>query len=395
VGREWGGSQTFGGPVLTIPFQHAWRDQNGIVHERVERLFMLPESLQIEGSVDPEFRRRGIFEVVVYTARLKMSGRFPRPDFASIRPSPATIDWSNATVDIGISDPRGIARRIEVDLNGRKVVARPGVTANGLFSAGVRAAAEGLSAESQPLSFALDLELKGTEKMLFVPSGDETTLRLGSRWPHPSFFGAPQESAIDANGFTATWRVPYFGRGFASRWTGEDMKPEQRHNQAAASLFGVTLIRPVNIYVQTERAVKYAALFVVLTFVIAFLWEVSGRALVHPVQYAFVGFAMCIFYLLLLSLSEHIGFDRAYAAAASATIGLVTWYWSWIVRGFAQGTLMGAALVTLYGFLFLLLRLEDYALLAGSVGLFVMLALLMFFTRRVNWYALTLAEPRG
>ena len=393
IGREWGSSQTIGGPVLTIPFRHSWQDQKSVIHEQSERLFVLPEALDIEGIIEPEFRRRGIFDVVVYTARLKVSGRFPRVDFSTVRPNPTTIDWNNATLDIGISDPRGIAKRIDLNVNGRQVQARPGVTSNGLFSSGVRANADGLSAESGTVSFSFELDVKGTAHIQFLPGGDETTVRLASNWPHPSFFGAPHDTTIDDSGFKAAWRVPYFGRGFSAKWTGAESKPEQRQNQALASALGVTLIQPVDIYVQTERAVKYAALFIVLTFVIAFLWEVSGRVLVHPIQYAFIGFAMCTFYLLLLSLSEHIGFDRAYAAAAASTIGLVTWYWSWIVRGVAHGTLMGGALVTLYGLLFLLLRLEDYALLAGSVGLFVILALLMFFTRKVNWYSLKLAEP--
>ena len=395
IGREWGGTQTLGGPVLTIPYRHAWRDHNGVMQERSERLFILPETLSIEGTVDPETRRRGLFEVVVYTGHLTVTGRFPKPDLTPVRPSPTTIDWENATIDIGISDPRGIARRVSLSLNGRDVAARPGVTANGLFSTGVRAPIAGLTAESEPLGFAFTLDLKGTSHLQFLPSGDETTVRLSSTWPHPSFFGAPHESTVEDSGFKAAWRVPYFGRGFSPRWTEGEMKPDERHNQAMSSAFGVTLIRPVDIYVQTERAVKYAALFIVLTFVIAFLWEISGRVLVHPIQYAFVGFAMCIFYLLLLSLSEHVGFDRAYAAAAGATIGLVTWYWSGIVKGLGQGTLMGTALVALYGFLYLLLRLEDYALLAGSVGLFAILAALMFATRRVNWYNLRLAEPNA
>ncbi len=143
IGREWGSTQTIGGPILMIPYRHSWRDGNGLVRERVERLFMLPDALEIEGVVDPGFRRRGIFEVVVYTARLKVRGRFPKPDFASIRPSPAIIDWNDATIEIGVADPRGISRRIEVNVSGRQVQARPGVTGNGLFSAGVRAAAEG------------------------------------------------------------------------------------------------------------------------------------------------------------------------------------------------------------------------------------------------------------
>jgi inner membrane protein len=187
--------------------------------------------------------------------------------------------------------------------------------------------------------------------------------------------------------------VPYFGRGFAAEWKGDDSQvADALARQAAAAAFGVALVQPVDIYVQTDRAVKYAALFIVMTFVIAFAWEIAGGVLVHPIQYLFVGFTMCVFYLLLLSLSEHRGFDFAYVVATSATVLLLSWYWSWVLGGRRQGTLMGAAMSTLYGYLYLLLRLEDYALLAGSAGLFVMLALVMFLTRRVNWYELKLGE---
>jgi inner membrane protein len=392
VSAEWGGAQTLAGPVLTIPFRYAWRDSQGVSHEKSDRLFLLPESLAIEGTVEPEIRKRGLFEVAVYTAKLKVKGRFPRPDFSVVQPS-WSVDWENATVDVGVSDPRGIARRIVLNLNGLPLQARPGVTPNGLFSTGVRASIQDFSAASESLTFDFDLEVKGTQSLLFLPSGDETTLSLASSWPHPSFIGGPQERTTTDSGFTASWRVPYFARGFSSRWTGEDMRPDERTLQATRTAFGIKLIRPVDIYVQTERAVKYAALFIVLTFVIAFLWEVTGRALVHPIQYAFVGFALCIFYLLLLSLAEHVGFDRAYAAAAFCTIALLSWYWTWVLNGVGKGIVMGAVLVALYGFLYLLLRLEDYALLAGSIGLFVMLALVMFLTRRVDWFHLRLAEP--
>jgi inner membrane protein len=164
----------------------------------------------------------------------------------------------------------------------------------------------------------------------------------------------------------------------------------QIKSQADASAFGVSLVQPVDIYQQTERAVKYAPLFIVMTFVVFFLWETIRERLLHPVQYLFVGFAMCVFYLLLLSISEHLGFDIAYGAAASATTLLIAMYSVYTLGGVSQGVLMGSGLVVLYGFLYLLLRLEDYALLAGSIGLFVMLALLMYCTRRVNWYELRL-----
>jgi inner membrane protein len=170
------------------------------------------------------------------------------------------------------------------------------------------------------------------------------------------------------------------------------MNRDRLSTQATGSAFGVSLIQPVDIYQQAERAVKYAVLFVVLTFLVFFLWEIFSATLLHPMQYAFVGFAMCVFYLLLVSISEHMGFDRAYAIASSVTTLLIAGYaWS-VLRGLARGASVFGALATLYGFLYLLLRLEDYALLAGSVGLFLILAVVMFITRRMNWYDMKLGE---
>ena len=392
IAAEWGAAQVFGGAVLTVPYRYVWQDRDGSRRERVERAFILPEAMTVEGEVAPEVRSRGLFDVVVYTTRLKVAGRFPRPEVGWIRPAPTAVDWEAATVDIGITDPRGIGRSMTLRLAGRELQVVPGVTANGLFSTGVRAAPQSLPLEAA-IPFEFEIELKGTHDLRFVPIADETSVRLNSSWPHPGFTGAPQERQVEDSGFTAAWRVPFFGRGFPSRWTREDSKPDELSSQAHKSAFGVSLLQPVDIYQQTERAVKYAALFIVLTFVIAFLWEVTGGVLVHPVQYLFVGFAMCIFYLLLLSLAEHVGFDRAYFVAAAATVTLLSWYWTWILRGVARAAVMCLALVSLYGFLYLLLRLEDYALLAGSLGLFAMLALVMFLTRRVDWYNLRLASP--
>jgi inner membrane protein len=392
IAGEWGAAQVIGGAVLTIPYRYIWQERDGSRRERVEHAFILPETLTIEGVVEPEFRARGIFDVVVYTTKLKVQGRFPRPDVAWIRPVPTAFDWEAATVDIGVTDPRGIGRSMTLTLAGRQIQMVPGVADNGLFSTGVRAAVHPLPLDTA-IPFEFDLELKGTGELNFVPIGDETSVRLQSTWPHPGLTGAPQERQVGEEGFSAAWRVPFFGRGFPSRWTRENSKPDELRTQASSSAFGVALLQPVDIYQQTERAVKYAALFIVLTFVIAFLWEVTGGVLVHPVQYLFVGFAMCIFYLLLLSLAEHVGFDRAYVVAATATVTLLSWYWTWILRGVTRAAVMCVALVTLYGFLYLLLRLEDYALLAGSLGLFAMLALVMFMTRRVDWYNLRLATP--
>lgn len=394
VGAEWGSPQQFGGPLLAIPYQRTWRDEKGVVHERTALAFLLPEAIAIEGIVEPDTLWRGLFPVQVYTARLKISGHFARPDLSWIRPAPSSIDWAAATLDVGVSDPRGIARAVTLALGGRQVAALPGVTKSGLFRTGIQASIPIAPDPQAALPFAFDLDLRGTRDLRFLPIGNQTLVTLASAWPHPSFSGAPQERTVSAAGFSAAWRVPFFGRGFPARWT-EDEVREEGSAQAPASAFGVALHQPVDIYRQTVRAVKYAPLFIVLTFVIAFLWEVTGKALVHPIQYLFAGFALCVFYLLLLSLSEHVGFDRAYAAAATATVALLSWYWTWVLLGRARGAVMFAALTALYGFLYLLLRLEDYALLAGSLGLFAMLALVMVLTRRVDWFNLRLTEPNA
>lgn len=393
ISSQSGGAQTLGGPVLVIPYRHSWTDSAGRVQHGTAQAYVLPESLDISGRMEPEIRGRSLFPVVIYRAHLKIQGHFARPDLTHVRPAPDEILWDDATLSLGVSDPKGISRRLELALNGQRRPFVPGASEVGLFNTGVHAATAGLSGPSaEKLPFELELDLTGTHELRFLPGGNETTVHLTSPWPHPSLVGAPltDQRRIDANGFDVSWRVPYFGRGFAPQWTNHGLNSEQLKAQAAASTFGVVLMQPVDIYVQTERAVKYAVLFIVMTLVIAFLWEISGGILVHPVQYLFVGFTMCVFYLLLLSLAEHAGFDVAYVAAAVATVTLLSYYWSWILRGARHRWLMGAALSVLYGYLYLLLRLEDYALLAGSIGLFAMLALVMFLTRRVNWYDLRL-----
>ena len=399
VGRGWGGAQTVGGPILALPYRYTWVDREGRSKAGNAHAYFLPAAVSIEGPVEPEVRRRGLFEVVVYRSRLRVAGRFAPPSFAGLHPQPDQIHWEEATLSFGVADPGGIARLVTATTNGNEEAFAPGIADVGLFAAGVQAPVRGLSPSTGPVPFAFEIDLNGSRHLRFLPAGNDSSVHLSSPWPHPSFVGGPlpESRTIDTRGFDATWRVPYFARGYAPRWTSVDLDRERLKGQASASAFGVTLLQPVDIYQQTERAVKYAGLFIVTTFVIAFLWEIVRAALLHPIQYLFVGFALCVFYLLLLSLSEHVGFDRAYLSAAAATVGLLAWYWSRVVNGVRHGWLMGLTLTGLYGFLYLLVRLEVYALLAGSLGLFGLLAVVMYLTRRVNWYDLRLgtADSRG
>jgi len=396
VSMTWGAAQTVGGPVLAVPYTVTWIDNAGRRQTASVRAYTLPRAIQIDGQVATELRRRGIFEVPVYRTTLKVTGTFARPDLKWVRPVPDHIDWDQATLQMGVSDPHGIVRRASLQWGDQEVPFTGGGEDVGVFAASLHASLPTLdpSAGDADVPFAYTLELNGTKDLRFLPAAGETTVALRSPWPHPSFWGTalPETRTVAGSGFTANWRVQDFGRPYPSQWTGADMNRDRLSTLAAGSAFGVSLIQPVDIYQQAERAVKYAVLFVVLTFLVFFLWEIFSATLLHPMQYAFVGFAMCVFYLLLVSISEHMGFDRAYLIASSVTTLLIGGYaWS-VLQGFTRGVSVLGALGTLYGFLYLLLRLEDYALLAGSIALFVILAFVMFVTRRMNWYDMKLGE---
>ena len=395
ISAQWGDAQTVAGPVLSVDFRIVTgTGTDGKPVFVSDRAVFLPAALRIDTEVVPDTRRRGIFEVIVYRSRLKLSGRFSPPDFSKWRAEPEHILRATATLSLGISDPRGISGPIALSWNGRPQTFVPGTPDVGMALRGISALVPVADAGGD-LAFDIVVEANGTRELRFLPAGNETVVALRSAWPHPSFVGAPlpQQRAISTSGFTADWNVPYYGRSFPTSWSLNTINRDQLRAAVDAAPFGVALVRPVDIYQQAERAVKYAALFIVLTFVIAFLWEIINGAPVHPVQYIFIGFALCVFYLLLLALSEHIGFDVAYVVAAAANVALIAWYWSWVVRsGARHGLLMAGALSALYGYLYLLLRQEDHALLGGALGLFVMLALVMFLTRRIDWYTLTIGR---
>jgi inner membrane protein len=399
ISRTWGRQQTVLGPVLSVPYRYVVREERrgdalqAVVH--TGHLVLLPEELSVQGRLDSEVRARGPFEAVVYTSHLGLQGRFGVPDTSGVDRPDVTYLWDEASLALGVSDTRGIASGLRVTWNGADVGASPGVGESGLIQQGVQVRRLRVS-PTAPASFAITLDLRGTTRLAVVPVGNDTVVRLGSAWPHPGFSGGqlPLTHRIGSDGFEARWQTAWFARGFPATWTRGQLDESALRAQATAAAVAVDLVQPVDVYQQAERAVKYGVLFIVLTLAVAFVREVTSRLAVHPVQYLFVGFGLCLFYLLLVSLAEHIRFDLAYLVASIAIVSLLSWYWSGVLRGWRQGATMAVALTALYGYLYLLLRLEDLALLAGTSGLFVMLALLMAMTSRVDWFALRLGVPR-
>lgn len=382
VTGTWGAAQELAGPILTVPVVHRWLDEKNHAHERTVLHRFLPVSLSVRARAATEVRRRGIFDVPLYTAQLHVQARFAVPEAAGFAGRGEVI-WKNATLAYGISDPKAIRAA-------SGLAWEPGA-GDDLLSAGLHAPVP--AAQAGTTAFTFDLTLAGSGRLAFVPAGDETVVSLASPWPDPSFDGAwlPLERRVSASGFDATWRVLSLARNLPSRWI--DREVDQR--RLSASAFGVSFLSPVDTYRTTERAVKYQLLFLGLTFLCFTLVELLAALRVHPVQYLLVGLALCLFYLLLLSLSEHVGFSRAYLVAAVAVELLVTAYVRAVLSTTSRALVIGGFLSSLYGFLFVLLQIQDHALLVGSVGLFVILAAVMWLTRRIDWYALAPSKTAG
>lgn len=388
IASSWGQQQTVGGPVLIIPFYVRYTDSTGKTHVTTERARFLPARVATSGRLHPERRHRGIYDTVLYRADLTVQGVFARPDFAAWNVPPEDVLWNDAVITIGISDLRGIRGNPRLQWGGRALQFGGGSSDARLWGTGLTArvplTADALNRE-HPFSF--DLRLNGSEEIRFLPLGGESIVELTSPWGDPSFSGAylPESRTITPKGFRARWSVSSLARSYPQQWRDTGADDANTNVAIHASSFGVGLFSPVGHYQKTERSMKYGALFIILTFLTFFLYELLSPVTLHPVQYFLVGGALCLFYLLLLSISEHAIFAVAYAVASIATIALITSYGAALLRSRLRVAGLAAVLTLLYSYLYVLLQLEDWALLMGSIGLFLILAFVMYATRRVDW----------
>ncbi len=387
--QSWGGRQTLAGPVLTVPFVSRALDEKGRRVETISAAHFLPDTLAVDGTLRPETRSRGMYQVTVYTAQLSLRGEFSPPSFSGIRVSPSDILWDQAYLSLELSDLRSLQEKILLSWGDDTAAVRSAKGSLGMFPGEIRAnvpvsaspPVERSAARLIPFSF--DLSIRGGGAISFLPLGDETRVRVQSSWAGPSFTGSflPARRVLGSEGFDAEWRVVSTARAYPQRWVDGEIEP----SALPETSFGVNLMAPVETYLKVTRALKYGLLFLVLPFCTLFLFEVLARKRIHPVQYLLIGLADCVFYLLLLSLAEHVGFGPAYLAAAGSCTALVTLYASAVVKSRA-GLAMLPVLAACYGFLALVLSSEDAALLMGALGLFLLLGAAMFLTRRVDWY---------
>ena len=393
VASKWGGAQSITGPALVLPYTHRWTERAAdaapITRSEIRHAIFLPERLSVRGSIDSEQRSRGIFTVPVYQLDVTIAGELARPDLEELGIDPSAVAWDRAQLAIGISDVRAIQHENEVSWNGRPISFLPGTGEFREAGPGIHAVV-GVPDGAQRIEFSFPLALNGSGGVYFSPFGRTTEVELASNYAHPSFQGnwLPAQRSVSDAAFTARWSIPYLGRNYPQAWKAETPLADA----IAGSRFGVELIDPVDHYRMAERSVKYAGLFIVLTFAAVWLIEVLAGVRVHPIQYLLLGSALCLFYLLELSLSEHLGFLISYALASVAVIALVAGYCSVVLRRRSRAAIVAAGVSLLYAYLYTLLMNEDYALLAGSIGLFAILAAIMYATRRVDWYAVGAAR---
>jgi inner membrane protein len=402
-------AQRIVGPVLYVPWTRrsaeatTTTDDSGrnrtTRKDKIERgqVALLPATLLVEGKIDLQQKHRGIYEAHVYTLNATLRGSFAVPAGLGVPEGPGTLEWGRALLVLGIHDTRGIRDRVQLEWDGAQPALYPGgVDAAGAAN-GIHADLGVLPAGKAPATheFRIALSLLGTERLDIVPVGATTTVSLASAWPHPSFGGRilpDSGTSLSKDGFAARWRTSHFATNLA-----------QLHQRCVQSRqcdafnqhsLAVSFIQPVDLYQTVERSVKYGFLFIGLTFAAFFLFEVLKRLTIHPVQYSLVGIALAIFFLLLISLSEHLGFALAYAIAAASCVALIGYYVGHVLQSMRRGAGFAAGLAALYCLLYVLLRVEDHALLMGSILVFACVAAAMVATRRVDWYAIG-ANPPG
>jgi inner membrane protein len=388
IQESWGREQTIAGPILKLPFTSRAVASDGTDYTVDHVAILLAEEITSTADVTAKTLRRGIHEVPVYAADLQIQANFDLDVLAELGVKRDDINWAEAEVLLGVSDLAAVSSipvlKSEWSSSGfggsehqigglpPQLSANPGLPAQTVF-------------EERRIAVELQLSLNGTSSLQFAPLAENAVVYVSSNWSSPSFSGRrlPAERNVNADGFTASWVASSLGRKFPGQWVDHAVRPE--HDEIG--FFGVRFMQGVGLYQLMFRALKYAVLFIGLTFVTYFLMETIGSIRLHPLQYLLVGFSNSLFYLLLLSLAEHVGFGRAYVLSSLASAALVIAYSRTVLDSGMRAMAMSLVLAGLYAFLYLTLTAEKYALLAGSVGLWLILAAIMYLTRAVNWHA--------
>lgn len=380
VSNKWAGQQIVTSPILMIPYVEKDKNNIGDSVSSRHKAYFLSDKLEVQTKVFPEKRHRGIYDVIVYRSEVTINGKFNPLAWQQLKIPAENFHWNEAVVLFKVKDyVKGINEDVSISWGGSNFIFNP--QESGLsqmedaFAASIPFSMDEAGKEH---SYSMKFLLNGSEKLLFTTTARENKLTMQSTWPDPGFTGIkiPDVRQVSDSGFTASWK--YMNRSVPQVW-------KDSFYDLSSSVLGADLLIPMDSYNKTERSVKYALLCIVLTFASFFLIETYYKKSLHLLQYGLAGLALVLFYTLLLSISEYVGFNFAYLLSSFATISLVMWFIGSIMKSVRIGLFISFVLSVVYGYIFIIIQLQDYALLMGSIGLFVALAIIMYFSRRLQW----------
>ena len=385
VSEKWSLAQTITGPYLNLQYPVVI-ENNGEKKVSIKDLILFPDELMVNGQLKTEILKRSIYEVNLYQSELTLKGSFSSEELKKSRIDMEQLQFDRAAICLNLTDMRGISEQISITLGDSVYIFEPGMDNRGIDNTGVHAIAN-LSElkQNKKLPYEIKIKLKGSQSLNFIPLGKTTRVDLKANWNTPSFTGnyLPNNRNITEKEFSAQWQVLNLNRNYSQvmvDYNNSNIKDIEN------SSFGVNLKIPVEQYQQSMRYAKYAILIILLTFGVIFFTEIMNKTRIHALQYLLLGLALCLFYSLLLSFSEHIGFNPAYLLSSALTIALVGGYMFGITRKKKPSLIMSGLLGILYIYIFVLIQLETFALLAGSLGLFIILAIVMYFSKKIDWF---------
>lgn len=403
INEKWGNEVVLSGPILKIPYKiytetvkidqttgQSIKEQKAHIYNA----YFFPEDLSVDANVDAQLKNRSIYTTTVFSSKMKFNGHFTKPDFENNDIKDEDVIWDKATIIINSSNLKGIRNEVSINFNGEEYPFNPKyktphdsnsyntdyISMQQLESGFINPE---LIPKESAIDFSFEFNVNGSQQLSFIPIGKETKVKMKSNWASPSFFGSflplnNNDEKVSKNGFNADWEVLQINRQFEQHFFGS--LPDLNE-----FTFGVKLIVPIDEYQKSERTAKYGFLVIALTFLVFFLIQTLSKIRIHPFQYLMIGIALVMFYTLLISITEHSSYFIAYIISGSAVILLISVYSKSILKNIKFPIFIGLSLTALYTFIFVIIQLENYALLVGSIGLFIILATVMFFSKKIDW----------
>jgi inner membrane protein len=410
ISDKWSGSQLIEGPVLVLPYITVVSEKENTTGKvnrtaSLTNIYILPEILNINADVEPEVLHRGIFDAVVYNTKIRVNGKFSALELIKSGINPAMVQWNKAKVVIGISDLKGLKNNPTIKIDNMAHPVEPDFGSLNLFKNNLVTLPDLSERKNTALNFNFDLDLRGSTELNFQHLGKSTNVTVEGNWSNPSFTGRylPEKRSVSSKGFAASWKMAYFNRTLPQQWIAENTalfateivgektlkekvsEKEQVENPNNDTTFGVKFILPVDQYQKAMRSAKYSVLIILLTFISLFFSELLIKRKVHLLQYILIGAAMTIYYTLLLSFSEQVGFNSAYLIASVATVLLIGLFIAALLNNKKPAIVFGGILTVFYGFIYIIIQLQDFALLFGSIGLFIIIAVMMYLSAKIDW----------